>query len=263
MKRILLIFVILIWFGSVWAQQEENVIGPKRGTVTASLLLGNSDSYNWSLTLPSANQNYYSISAPQSWSTPTSNSLVNMIGIEGKWFLTDKWAIRFNGSSMLDATPAHDAVPGVSASSPIATIPAYRSISGHASALVIANLGVDRYFATNNRHLYWYASPVVNFLYGRLSGFDVSDINTDTLLNSTVDPGTARYGELYGIGLSGVFGAEFYTESGIVFGFEMRGVSYMYTVNSILPVEGMKPLKADNHTISFLSLPTVKIGFRF
>lgn len=72
-----------------------------------------------------------------------------------------------------------------------------------------------------------------------------------------------RYGELYGIGLSGLFGDEFCTESGIVFGFELRGASCMYAINSILRVEGMKPIKSDNYDFSFLSLPTVKIGFIF
>ena len=264
MKRILLIFVISVWFGAVGAQeqkQEQTRIGPSKGTVTASLILGNTSTYansGW-LQLPAVNgtSSTYMISSPYIYNYPTSNSLVNMIGVEGKWFFCDKWAVRLMGAARLDATPAYEGTAGVPASDPISAIPTYADVPARGSTEVIINAGVDKYFTTKNEHLFWYVSPVATFQYGRKSGFEVTGVD------ATADPGTSRYAEGFGIGLSGVVGAEYYTTSGIIFGFELRGVSYMYTLNSILPAEGLKPLRSDNHNISFLSQPTLKIGFRF
>jgi len=278
MKRILLIFVILSWVGSLQAQEKDKneVIGPVKGTVTASLIFGNA-TYNSGLQLPDNSQSSYSVYSPYSTSSPTYNNAFNMIGVEGKWFFSDKWALRLNGASLLSATPGYEGVPGVSLDpnlrtpmsdskgtywleSPTASytiIPTYNDVPARATADVFINVGVDKYFSTKNEHLFWYASPVVNFQYGRETGFEVGGVNP------AVDPGTTRYAESFGIGLSGVCGAEYYTRTGIVFGFELRGVSYLYSMNSILPVEGMKVLSSDNHSVSFLSQPVIKVGFRF
>jgi len=265
MKRILVIFVILVSFGIVQAQEvikEVIRIGPTKGTVTASLVLGNSSTYsnNGWLALPSANQSTYSIVSPSLSQNPTQNSLVNMIGIEGKYFLTNTLALRLNGSTVFDATPGYEGVPAVTLNDAV-ILPGYNDIPARANAEVIINAGVDKYFATKNAHLFWYAGPVLNFHYGRKTGFEVTGSTADT--NVDVSTTSTRYAEAYGFGISGVAGAEYYTTSGIVFGLELRGISYMYTVNSILPVEGLKTLRSDNHNISFLSLPTIKIGFRF
>lgn len=281
MKRILLIFVILSWFGSLQAQEKDKneVIGPVKGTVTASMIFGNATSNSGWLQLPGNSQSSYSVYSPYSTNYPTSNYLANMIGVEGKWFFSDKWALRLSGASLLSATPGYEGVAGVSltqdlnlltpgsvgsgssyqygTTSSSTIIPTYNDVPARATSDVIINIGVDKYFSTKNEHLFWYASPVVNFQYGRKTGFEVAGVDP------TKDPGTTRYGESLGIGLSGVFGAEYYTKTGIVFGFELRGVSYLYSMNSILPVEGMKLLSSDNHSVSFLSQPTIKVGFRF
>jgi len=262
MKRILVIFVILISFGILQAQ-EESRIGPTKGTVTASLVLGNSSTYsnNGWLQLPAANQGSYTIVSPSLSQNPTQNSLVNMIGIEGKYFLTNTLALRLNGSTVFDATPGYEGTPAVDLTNGDVTttiLPGYSDVPARANTEVIINAGIDKYFATKNAHLFWYAGPVLNFHYGRKTGFGVSGADATVVPSSDT-----RYAEAYGLGISGVAGAEYYTTSGIVFGFEMRGISYMYTVNSILPVEGLKTLRSDNHNISFLSLPTIKIGFRF
>jgi hypothetical protein len=279
MKRILLIFVILSWFGSLQAQEKDKneVIGPVKGTITASMIFGNATTNSGWLQLPGNSQSSYSVYSPYSTNYPTYNNLFNMIGVEGKWFFSDKWALRLNGASLLSATPGYEGVPGVSLRTNLLTpgfegngnywlsqptssytvIPTYSDVPARASSDVIINIGVDKYFSTKNEHLFWYASPVVNFIYSRATGFEVGGASP------TVDPGTTRYGESFGIGLSGVCGAEYYTRTGIVFGFELRGVSYLYSYNSILPTEGMKVLSSDNHSVSFLSQPVIKVGFRF
>ena len=261
MKRILILFVILIWFGTIiQAQEEKSGIGPSKGTVTVSLLLGNNaaSNYNYWVALPEANQSSYSLSSYYNYNGYYlgNNSLVNMVGAEAKWFFTNTLALRLNGSTMLNAQPAYEGSPAVVVNKVVA-IPEYKDVPARANANVFINIGVDKYFDTRNEHLFWYVAPVVNFDYARVSGFEVAGVDP------TVDPGTTRYAEQYGIGLSGILGAEYYTEGGIVFGFELRAANYTYSMNSILPAEGLKPLRSDNHNVSFFSQPTVKIGFRF
>jgi hypothetical protein len=257
MKRILILLVILISFGTIRAQEQDSIIGPKEGTVMVSLILGNASTYansGW-LQLPASLQNSYSIISPFIINNPSSNSLVNLVGLEGKWFFSNTWAVSLNGAAVLSATPAYEGTPGVYSGIPIANIPSYSNVPARQNAEVIINLGVAKYFATKNKHLFWYLSPVGTFHYGRVSGYEVTQ--------GTTDPGTTRYAEGYGIGLSGSAGAEYFTKNGIFFGFEIQGVSGTYTVNSILPLEGMAPLRSNNYNFSFLSQPIVKLGFRF
>jgi len=267
MKIILLLFVFLIWFGTIQAQ-EQSGLGPKKGTVTVSLLSGNASPNSIWLELPEAGRSSYSVGSYSYLSTNSSGSVLNMVGLEGKWFFSDKWAVRLNGGTKFNATPAHEGIPGVSLNGHT-VVPTYNDVPARADADVSINMGVDRYFATKNQHLFWYASPVVNFQYARLSGFELGTPDlysglTGSQLSTTVgDTSSPRYAEGYGLGLSGIAGAEYYTESGIVFGFELRGISYMYSVNSILPEQGLKPLRSESHNITFLSYPSVKIGFRF
>jgi len=260
-KIVLLITLLTVGLTSLHAQEAEKC-GPQKGTVTVSLLLGNTSTYNtgdwFSLPVtPAAEGASYTVYSPMLQGLPTQNSLVNMVGAEGKWFFSDTWAVRLNGAALLSSSPSYEGTPGVPGSSVLTTIPTYNDVPARENTEVIVNAGVDKYFATKNQHLFWYVAPVLNFHYARKTGYEVSGVNP------TYDPGTSRYAEAWGLGLSGMSGVEYYTTSGIFFGFELQAFGYMYTMNSLLPQEGLKTLSADNHHFSFLSSPTVKIGFKF
>ena len=262
MKRIIIFIILAAWLGPLFAQEEqESTPGPKKGTVTVSLILGNASTYedgNW-LTLPAGGASSYTIYSPNLYNYPTKNSLINMVGAEGKWFFSDTWAVRLSGAALINTSPSHEGTPGVSLTYDETTtaIPTYMDVPARESTEIIVNAGVDKYFATKNPNLFWYVSPVINFQYARKSGYEVTGVDP------TVDPGTTRYAEGWGLGLSGIAGVEYYTNCGLVFGFELRGANYTYTMNSIRPEDGLSPLRADNHNFSFLSQPVVKIGFKF
>jgi hypothetical protein len=259
MKKIVsLIMLLTVGLTSLQAQETEKT-GPQKGTVTVSLLLGNTSTYsagNW-FQLPAAGDDSYTVYSPMQNGFPTENSLINMIGAEGKWFFSDTWAVRLSGAALLSSSPSYEGTPGVEGSSVLTTIPKYNDVPARENAEVIINAGVDKYFATPNQHLFWYVAPVLNFHYARKTGYEVSGADP------TYDPGTTRYAEAWGLGLSGIAGVEYYTATGIFFGFELQAGSYMYTKNTLLPQEGLETLSADNHNFSFLSSPTVKIGFKF
>ena len=263
MKKIIIAFILLCWLGPLSAQEQQKPApGPKKGTVTVSLILGNASTYengSW-LQLPAGGETSYTIYSPNLYNYPTENSLVNMVGAEGKWFFSDTWGARLSGAALINTSPSHEGTPGVDITydeTTTAAIPAYMDVPARENTEVIINAGVDKYFATKNPNLFWYASPVINFQYARKSGYEVSGADP------TVDPGTIRYAEGWGLGLSGIAGVEYYTNGGFVFGFELRGANYTYTMNSIRPEDGLSPLRADNHNFNFLSQPMVKIGFKF
>lgn len=259
MNKLIVFIILFVAVGGSLKAQEQTVPGPQKGTVTVSLLLGNSSTYNngnW-LQLPGADQSSYTVYSPITGTYPTDNSLVNMIGVEAKWFFSNSWALRLGGAALLSSSPSYEGIPGVEGSSIVTTIPTYNDVPARENAEVIVNLGFDKYFATRNQNLFWYVAPVGTFHYARKTGYEVSGVDP------TVDTGTTRYGEAWGAGLSAIAGAEYYTTSGIFFGFEITGGSCVYTKNSLLPQEGLKPLCADNFSFSFLSSPTVKIGFKF
>ncbi|MEL7585682.1 MAG: BT1926 family outer membrane beta-barrel protein [Prolixibacteraceae bacterium] len=260
MKKLIIFLTVTISFGPLAAQ--KTVPGPEKGTVTVALMLGSAATYesgNW-LMLPDppvTGESSQTVYSPNLYNYPTRNSLINMIGAEGKWFFSDTWALRLNGAGLFSSSPAYEGTPGVAGSDPVSSIPTYNDVPAREDAELIMNVGVDKYYNTSNKNLFWYIAPVANFHYARKTGFEV------TATNPATDPGTTRYAEGWGIGLSGIAGIEYFANSGLVFGFEIRGASYTYTMNNMLPQDGLKNLKADNHNIGFLSQPMVKIGFKF
>ena len=256
---------MLIYVVPIRAQQE-NKIGPSKKTVNVTLLMGKNQSFNSWVTLPSANSAAYSIQTPGMYPVITDNSAVNMIGIEGKWFFSNTWALRVSGMGNIGSAKGYDGTIGIPAMGGAPTLlPFYSSVPYVTNHEVVANVGFDKYFATNNEHLFWYLAPVVNFQYKRLTGVNSADYTSKTTAPyfDVVDPGTVRYGEGLGVGLSGIIGCEYYTEGGFVFGFEVRGANCTYLLNTQVPMEGLDALKSDTYNYSFLSQPTLKIGFRF
>lgn len=265
-NRIFILFIISLLVLPAAAQKKEGEIGPSKGTKVISLLMGKSQSFGSWLTLPSANSTSYSIQTPGMYPGITDNSAVNMIGIEGKWFFSDTWALRVSGMGNIGVAKGYEGSPGAGGTNGASVLlPFYSGVPSLTNHEVIVNLGVDKYFATANDHLFWYLAPVINFHYNRLTGINSADYapQTEAPYFTVVDPGTIRYGEGVGIGLSGIAGIEYYTNGGIVFGFEVRGASYTYLLNTQLPMTGLNNLKSDSHNISFLSQPTLKVGFRF
>jgi hypothetical protein len=266
-NSLLTIFIVLIFGLPLSAQDSQRNLGPSKGTVDVSLLLGKAQSFsNW-LVLPDANSSSYSIQTPGMYSDITNNSAINMIGVEGKWFFSKTWALRLTAVGNISAGKGYEGSPGVPAAAGTTTVllPFYAGVPSLTNHEVIVNVGFDKYFATSNDHLFWYLAPVINFHYNRLTGKNSADFvaTSQAPYFAIVDPGTARYGEGVGIGLSGITGCEYYTKEGVFFGFEIRGANYTYLMNTQRPMDGLSTLKSDSHNFSFLSQPTLKIGFRF
>ena len=224
--------------------------GPQTGDKSVSLILGKAENFG-NLQYVEKNASLYSIYSPNNNTVSSSdNSLVNMIGFEGKYYITNNIAVRLSGMGMMSASPAQDSVPGI-ALDPV-SIPEYADVPSTEVAAYIVNIGGDYYFDTKVKGLFPYMGIQGNVNYAKQTSFTLQ-----------ADDFGERVAEAYGFGGSAVGGIDYYIADGMYIGFEAKIFSYMYSVAKQFPYPGMEAIDADNHTVSFLSNPVFKVGFTF
>ncbi|TAJ09391.1 hypothetical protein DMA11_20155 [Marinilabiliaceae bacterium JC017] len=248
--------------------------GPQKGTKTISMQMGRAESFG-NLDFYELNQNTTSYADETVIGTPYSstyssysNSITNMIGVEGKYFWSSLWAARFNGSGAIISSPSQDAVTGVPAlegheetAFPGTTIKDFRMLEGRTTKQFYLNVGVDRYFPTKYERVFPYVGAQINSTYGQMEIFDgYRGLDSEGEVISTFD---TRRGEAYGLGGSLVGGIDYYLAEAFFIGFEVKVCSYLYSVKRVYHQEGMEAQDADTHSTSFLSHPSFKIGFKF
>lgn len=230
------------------------------------------------------------------------NNLVNIAGIQGKYFLTDRIDLNLMFSMNINITPGKDYVEG-DKTVPDMNIPAYKFIEAKMSNNWMLALGSNYYFKTRNERINPYIGGVIGFQMGRIetnqpyTGITISDDNdvdnpsgngvpgTDlpsTDLPNTDLPGTStgngnsgnedlpqqvyipssRAGQLFGLNAGAVAGIEYSLAPGLLLGFEVQPVSYRYNVLQICP-KGLDKYSASNHNVKVFASPVLKLGIRF
>lgn len=272
--------MLAVMLGSVYAQEpekkeEEPSFLPKAGDFTGAILFGRGNFLNSGLVAPPLPN--YSGSTP-TWTIPgsapfnntvgadNSNSVNNIVGVEARYFFTDKIALKLSGGAIIRNTPAQNNLPGVlDPNGPNAAwIPAYNAIVADNQADVNINIGGEYHFITKNKRLSPYVGLTVPIYYGRRSQYDptIDDTKQPDDPGYIVDVGV-RHAQLVGYGLQAVGGVDYYLMEGLYFGFEIKPISYVYSYTSTIPAPGLEPMKADNHTWSFFAQTFLKIGFKF
>lgn len=219
--------------------------------------------------------------------TLNQNNLVNLIGIQGKYFLSDRWDINLMFSMNINATPKKDYIEGDYTVKEMG-IPAYQYMEGKVDNCWNVALGSNYYFNTRNERINLYLGGVLGWQMGRISttspytgetvnDSDVSDDNsTITGSDGTIDPDlkegeqmplqlyipSNRTGQIFGLRVGTVAGIEYSLAKGLVFGFEVQPVSYRYDQIQICP-KGMSAYKVGHHSVGLFAVPNLKIGFRF
>lgn len=270
MKNKLLICLcsaVLVLGGLSSAVAQSNK--PVKGDKVVSLRLGRSISYgdikfNEINQMTNGGQNSY-ISYPYSISDDNSNSIVNAVGLEVKYFITSSLALRFAGSGTINVSPDKDYVMGVKDPSgldyPGTTIPSFAHMEGKTTKQFNIDLGVDKYFSTKVKNLFPFIGVQINSIYGQM---EIYDGFRGTNNSGDVIPSfDTRRGEMFGLGGSCVGGVDYYLSEGFFLGVEIRALSYMYNVKRIFHQQGMQAQDASAHNISFLDQPVLKIGFKF
>ncbi len=281
MKKYILLTMLLSFGLLVQAQDDGEVdegYGPKKGDVTVEMQFGRSNILNQGLYVPTApgNNTSWTVAGNSPYANNVSiknneNTFVNMIGVKGGYYLTDKISLILAGAVRMDYTPGQANVPGFinSGQSNGGWIPAYASIPEQNSTLMNAVIGGEYTFATKMERVFPYVGLHVPFYYARESQYDPTiqdaDINGSTggqTNNSVYDLGT-RTGEIFGWGVQIAAGVDYYLMEGFYFGFEIRPASYIYAYSASKPGPGLELQESNTNTYSFFTQPFMKLGFKF
>jgi hypothetical protein len=275
MKKIILLAMLLSASVLVSAQDDGKMdegYAPKAGDFTFSMIYGRSNIMNQGLTLPSApgsNSNWTVLNnSPYANQIDLeANNFTNMVGIETRYYVTDKIATTLSGAVRMDHTPGQVNIPGViSYGSPNASwIPALASIPEQNSTLMNVNIGAQYLFNTKVSRVFPYLGLTVPFYYAQTSQYDpaISDnINNVQGSNLTVDLGR-RTGEIFGFGVQIAGGIDYYLMDGFYFGFEIRPASWVYAYSASKAGPGLELQQSNTNTFSFFTQPFMKLGFKF
>ena len=213
--------------------------------------------------------------APYASGITSNNQLTNMIGAEFRYFVSNNFAFKFNGSGIFRNTPAADNVTGVTPNtsgavdptSPSAGwIPNYAATVMDNSLNVNVSIGGEFHIATGSK-VSPYVAVMVPFCYGRRSQYDPTA--TVDVPKGTIDAAVkitdvgVRHIETIGFGGQLVFGADYNLTESFFIGLEIKPVSYLYAFNTKYPAPGLETRSADSHTYGFFTQPVFKIGVRF
>jgi len=195
------------------------------------------------------------------------NSLTNILGIEGKYFLSDCWDINFQFSMNINLTPKKDYVEGDYEVEDM-IIPAQDYISARMSNNWYAAVGSNRYFKVGNPRIHPYLGGSLGFQMARVettkpyTGDMVVDPDTEVEVPAQLCGSASNAGQLSGIKAAGVAGIEYSLAPGLVLGFQFQPLAYRYDVIQLCP-KGFDKYNASHHNIKIFDMPVLKLGIRF
>lgn len=246
MKKIIIMALFAILTLPIFSQITAH-------TLKISLCTGNSP-YNWVYAPEQSNSNFNMTPSSDSKSAGSS-SLVNMIGMQVKYFLSDKIAIKFLGGGQTILTPARPDIPGTwnynsnYAYDPRKYVPSFGEIKETKRLSYLGILGADYYMHKNN----------VSIFTGIEGGFRYANGQSRSIME--MNAGNSIQ-EVWGMNGSVTFGAEYNAPAGFFVGFEIRPFSYAYTVTTLSPMPSVSQ-QADNHNFGFFVYPMLHVGVNF
>lgn len=317
-KKLCILLLSVASVAPITAQQYSSgdaSFAPKKGQWQVSAVIGNNQMFDQDMTylLPNYwnpnNNNYPQVGLGgygQQSNDPgvylnlgnlNSNSLVNLIGIQGKYFLTDRWDVNLMFSMNINATPKKDYIEGDYTVEEM-PIMASKYMEGRISNAWNVAIGSNYYFNTKNERINLYVGGLLGWQMGRIEtvtpytgeyyddsndyqNSDGTNIGTgdtdsnedlpmgegDVNMNEGKDPvqlytPNSRAGQIFGLKVAGVAGIEYSLSPGLILGFEVQPVAYRYDHIQICP-KGQAAYKVGHHNINFFATPNLKIGFRF
>lgn len=323
-KKLCILLLSVASVAPITAQQyssSDASFAPKKGQWQVSAVIGNNQMFNQDMSylLPTYwdAQNGFTqdVGLGNSFTNPNmstdpgmhlnlgnlnSNSLVNLIGIQGKYFLTDRWDVNLMFSMNINATPKKDYIEGDYTVEEM-PIMASKYMEGRISNAWNVAIGSNYYFNTKNERINLYVGGLLGWQMGRIEtvtpytgeyyddsndyqnsdgtnigtgqgtgetdGPDIGFGDGETNMNEGKDPvqlytPNSRAGQIFGLKVAGVAGIEYSLSPGLILGFEVQPVAYRYDHIQICP-KGQAAYKVGHHNINFFATPNLKIGFRF
>lgn len=268
---------------------EGVIFAPQKGQWQVSMFLGGGNKFyneNTTYLLPRFTNTSGEVGLPNGGSLESGdlstylqidglngNSLTNIIGFEGKYFLSDCWDINLQFSMDINLTPKKDYVEGET-TVPDMIIPAQSYINAQATNNWYVGVGSNRYFKVSNPRIHPYLGAALGFQMARIEtsepytgetyadGEDEGDDEVGSGLPTQVYLSGSRAGQMFGIKAAAVAGIEYSLAPGLVLGFQMQPVAYRYDVIQICP-KGFDKYNASHHNIKLFDMAVLKLGIRF
>lgn len=245
-------FLSVAFFGTVQAQvpSYETGAGPEKGNVLLSVNFGVGSFISQSAPLP--NLASYDLSAPmQNWFDQKP-----ILNVEGRWFVSEKWALKLTGGFAYNYNPGYLEVPGnVNGTGivDVGNLPTYNAVSNSSNVQFSVGVGAERYWKIgDSERLYFRAGGELGWAYGRAS----ATADNEAYAGLSI-------GEAYALRVAPVTGFDYFIGKALFVGIDVRPVAYQYSVYNIRPQAGIKMMSADSHSFSFISQPMIKFGIRF
>ena len=268
---------------------EGVIFAPQKGQWQVSMFLGGGNKFyneNTTYLLPRFTNTSGEVGLPNGGSLESGdlstylqidglngNNLTNIIGFEGKYFLSDCWDINLQFSMDINLTPKKDYIEG-EATVPDMIIPAQKYINAQATNNWYVGIGSNRYFKVSNPRIHPYLGAALGFQMARIEtsepytgetyadGEDEGDDEVGSGLPTQVYLSGSRAGQMFGIKAAAVAGIEYSLAPGLVLGFQMQPVAYRYDVIQICP-KGFDKYNASHHNIKLFDMAVLKLGIRF
>ncbi|AMC11430.1 hypothetical protein Lupro_09210 [Lutibacter profundi] len=275
MKKYIILGVLLIVFTTVGmnaqnkdskCKADSSVVtvkyAPEKGDFTTAMVFGRGAYLNGGLVVPSS---YSSVSGAAPYANDVdanSNSITNMVGAEGRYYIKDNFAITLNGGAILRNTPYQLAIPAVTDGNGVLIIPAYNAVVADERVDVSVSIGGQWLFKTKNDRLFPYLGFALPFDYARRSQYDPT-VTVDNQGNANIVDLGARHVDITAFGIQAIAGVDYYIAKDVFFGFDIKPVSYSYAISVKTPGPGLYNLEADTNTVSFFAQFSFKLGFKF
>ena len=248
-KKLILSAVLpVLCLTTVAAQTAEQDNSPKKGDVTLAVSAGYTA--NTTVTAQPGNLTTYEV-------TPITD-LRFALGVEGGWFVADRWKLSLGGAVNFLNNPGYSEVPGTVDESAgiednLGEIPNYRAVADAQTFSYNVALGFDRYFGVKGvKNMMLYTALRVGFAYGQ----NQKKYDEWTSMGKSI----AETSSLRG---AWTFGVDYYMFPNMFIGVSIDPVSYTYNITTYVPQEGLGNLSADSHKFSAFAHPTLRVGFKF
>ena len=278
---------------SAMAQTQESTgkecatFGPQKGQWEISLGLGKSGVFyneNNSFLLPNITPGGGLVGLPNGSGVESgylnpylningfnNNSLVNIVGVQAKYFFQDCWSLSFSGGLNTSITPKKDYIESTEIlDEPNISLPEQKYINAQTTNNWYVNIGVERYFKTKNTRIHPYVGGMVGFQMARVDTREpytgkyvtIDPNDPDTKVDQQVYVPAGKVGQMYGIKAAGVAGVEYSFTQGMFIALECQPFAYRYDVIQIAP-QGFDHYNLSHHNIKFIDTPMLRLGFRF
>ena len=277
-SRLFIIIAALLVSLTAWGQRNE-IERPEAGDIQVNLLLGSSTFFEqdalggYDYLLPADNSTGIGIggfSGNQSGDPAmflnlgdmNSNSIVNMVGVKVGVFVHEHFDVNVMFGMNINLTPKKDFIEG-DFSIPDMSIPDQQYILGKTNHVFQLQLGSNYYLFTGNKRILPYAGVVTGFQMARVeatypfTGEETSEGEPVELYRATY-----RAGQVWAIQGGIVAGIDYSLAPGLILGAEVCPAMYQYSMMEIHP-SGFGPYRAAHHNIKLLTMPRLKLAFRF